>query len=238
MNWLQSLWRRSKPPVDSPETTTLAHRGERCASGTISTAHQGERLFSVFEDESEPVLLQQCQEDLAAWGFDSFQCRQKAKRILENAKVNALAETGRSGRADQATSAVVVEEFRSPDACSRDGVTPEDSLWYWSLPALARAVMQEFDGELREAMWFVCHASNLCIEDLEQDLRRRLPTFGKNRGASSEDAPLPWELMRRVATFLYKETGDEVRSRAWVDRVRQASSMNALIREEIRAGRL
>jgi hypothetical protein len=184
------------------------------------------------------VLLQQCQEDLAAWGFDSFQCRQKAMRIVENARAAALAETGRCGRADQATATGVVEEFRSLDACSRDGVTPEDSQWYWSLPALARAVMQEFDKELREAMWFICHRVNICIEDLEEDLRRRLPTFGNNRSADSEDAPLPWELRRRFATFIFTVMRDEVKSRAWSDRVRQASSMNALIREEIRAGRL
>jgi hypothetical protein len=222
MNWLKSLWRRSKASGGDPETTTVAHPGER--------------LFSVFEGGSESALLQQCQDDLAAWGFDSFQCRRKAARILANARAAALAETGRCGLTNRPTTTGVAEGPRIPNACSRDGVAPEDSQWYWSLPPLARAVMQEFDKELREAMWFACHTANICLEDLEQDLRRRLPTFGNEHSEDSEDAPLPWELRRRVAAFTSTLGRDEVRFDAWSDRVRQASSMNAVIREEVRAG--
>ena len=227
MNWFNNLWRRS-------ETTTVAHQGEQCNPETTTVEYRGERLFSVFEDGSESVLLQQCQDDFAACGFDSFQSRRKAMRILENARAAALAEAGE----DRATTSGVVEEICSDIARSRDGVTPEDSKWYWNLPPLARAVMREFDKELRAAMEINRLPFNICIEDLEEDLRRRLPTFGNDRSADSEDAPLPWELRRRFETFMFAIIKDENKFNMWSDRIRQASSMNALIREEIRTGRL
>lgn len=76
------------------------------------------------------------------------------------------------------------------------------------------------------------------LEDLEDDLRGRLPTFGDERGEGSEDAPLPWELRRRVAAFATTSGREPISFAAWSNRVHRASSMNALIREEIRAGRL
>ena len=177
-----------------------------------------QRLFSIFEDANETVLLQQCKDDLAAFGFDSFQCSNYAAQVLQEAAETVLTE--------------------SDNTATNNGVTAEDTDWYWNLPPLARAVMHRFDEVIRGYMWFQCHGVNICMEDLEKDLRQRMPTFGNAGTADGDDAPLPWELSRRFAQFIQNTRQKEQAWREWGERGRQASSMNALIREEIRAGRL
>jgi len=183
------------------------------------------RLFSIFEDANESVLLQQCQDDLSACGFDSFQSRTFAAEILQQAKATLTTEM------PMPSAAMTVEN-------TNNNVTVEDTKWYGSLPPLARAVMHSFDEVIRGQMWFQCHAVNLCLEDLDRDLRQRLPTFGSAGVVEGDDAPLPWELRRRFSRFVDKTKKNEQAWRDWGERSRRASSMNALIREEIRAGRL
>src|SRR4051812_11671894 len=88
MKWLKCLWRGARSPGGDEETRPIPR--------------QGERLFSIYENGCESVVLQQCLDDLAACGLDPFQCRQKARRILENARATASAEADRCGRADLA----------------------------------------------------------------------------------------------------------------------------------------
>jgi hypothetical protein len=98
--------------------------------------------------------------------------------------------------------------------------------------------MREFDKELGAAVDLNRLPFNICMEALEEDLRRRLPTFGDDHGADGEDAPLPWELRRRFGNFMFEVINTENKLILLSGRVRQASSMNALIREEVRTGRL
>jgi hypothetical protein len=195
------------------------------------------RLFSIFENANESVLQQQCQDGLAAWGCDSFQSRTFAADILQKAKATITAESDvPAGVGESACLKHMDTPFGPPDAMG-NGVTAADAQWYWSLPPLARAVMHGFDGVLRCYTHLLCHSVNLCIEDLEQDVRQRLPTFGKE-SVGGEDAPLPWELRRRFVRFVEQTRANEQAWREWGERCRQASSMNAAIREQIRAGRL
>jgi hypothetical protein len=195
------------------------------------------RLFSIFTAESESELMQQCCDDLREWGFDGFQSRQKATRILENAQARVCTEIGQSSSCDAAEGQAPTAETAF-DAKASQGVTIDDLEWYGSLPPLARAAMEEFDKELRDAVWLQCHSTNLCIEDLERDVGRRLPTFAHAVGHGDEDAPLPWELKRRFVIFISTIRRDQASWESWNERIRTASSMNALIREEVRAGRL
>jgi hypothetical protein len=183
-----------------------------------------ERLIGVFEDGDEAELLRQCQDDLAAWGFSPLNCPSMADDILLAAK-----EAVQAGEADPRC---------DPAAEAAEGVTDEDARWYWSLPPLARAVMRAFDGKVLGIRWLHLHRFHLCLEELEQDVRRQLPTFGDAGGPGGTDAPLPWPLRRRFIRFMTTIRHDERAWGDWGERCRRASSMNALIREEIRAGRL
>ena len=149
-----------------------------------------QRLFSIFEDANESVLLQQCQNDLAVWGFDSFQCRTFAAEILQEAKAAVATETALFEGAGQSAPLNNGDTQCGHTTDSGNGVTAEDTQWYWNLPPLARAVMHRFDEVIRGHMWFQCHSVNLCIADLERDLRQRLPTFGYAGATDGDDAPL------------------------------------------------
>lgn len=202
-------------------------------------------------DTLESTLKSQCLEDLKEWGFDRFQAEQKASRILANAKAAVdLAEWADKRLSGDTLAAAIethdTEVLRQFTHKMADGVTVDDVRWYWNLVPLARAMMEEFDKELRAGMWFTCHSLNLCIEDLDRDVRRRLPVFDfgtphnddRTPQEDGEDAPLPCELHRRFILFVdrMKQKPDEW-SR-WNDRLKHSSSMNAIIRQEIRAGRL
>jgi hypothetical protein len=184
------------------------------------SACNDERLFSIFETSDESALREQCMSDLASWGFDSFQCRQKTKRILENGQ-----------RADD-------EHPRPIESVSSDGVTRNDHAWYWGLPTVARAAMRFFDDEIRNHMWLVCHARNICMEDLERDMARSLPTFANDSQHNDSDSPLPHELRRRFQAFIAEVRADEDKWRIWSNELAEASSMNSLIRKTIRDGNM
>jgi hypothetical protein len=183
------------------------------------------RLVSVFEDRDESVLLDQCAADFTHWGFAPAQSRQMADRVLDRARAELAADSK-------------LKQASNLEPATGSGVTPDDARWYWGLPPIARAVMLHFDEVLRSEMWLECHRVNICIEDLELDLRRRLPTFGTGAGPQAKDAPLPWELRRRFAEFISKIRRDERAWHGWSTRCQRVSSMNALVREEVHAGNL
>jgi hypothetical protein len=197
-----------------------------------------DRLFSVFEEPDEANLLQRCLEDLAAIGCDSFQCQRKAARILEEAKAIVSAEGESAGVSP--TAVVSADSDLSSDLglATRDGVAEEDARWYRNLPPLAKAVMQRFDDEVRNHLEHVLSPRNISLEDLELDLSQTLPAFGNASAGGGDDGLLPRELRRRVETFLDRLGRNQHEWADWCARTRRASSMNALIRAEIRAGHL
>ncbi len=195
-----------------------------------------QRLYSLFEEPDEPILLQHCLEDLATIGCDSYQCRVKAARILEEAKAIVSAEGEPAGSSNTAMVSGDPDSSSDPSSAAWDGVTEEEARWYRELPPLAKAVMQRFDEEVRNYMGHVVSVRNLSIDDLELDLSQCLPSFGSASAGGGVDGPLPWELRRRVMTFLDRLGRDELEWADWRARTRRASSMNAVIREEIRAG--
>jgi hypothetical protein len=95
--------------------------------------------------------------------------------------------------------------------------------------------MTIFDEELRSTMWISRHMLNLCLEDLEQDVKRQLPVFG-DRIADDADSPLPIELKRRFILFITRTKRSPSAFQEWNSRLRNASSMNSLIRELIASG--
>ncbi len=197
-----------------------------------------QRLFSVFEEPDGPILIQHCLEDLATIGCDSFQCRRKAARILKEAEAIVSAESESAGSSNTAAVSGDPDSLSDLGSATRDDVTKEDARWYRNLPPLAKAVMQRFDEEVRNYMEHVLSVRNISIDDLELDVRQSLPSFGNASAGGGVDGPLPWELRRRVMTFLDRLGRNQQEWAGWSARTRRASSMNAVIREEIRAGRL
>lgn len=207
---------------------------------TGNATELGQRLFSIFDADqaSREALFQQIESDLQAWGYDSFQSRQAAKRIIEKATEIGASNTDANGGETRVATAIQTNDGNLLErlAAERgDGVTLEDIRWYWTLHHITRTAMSLFDEELRGRMWMDRHAYNLCMEDLDQDIKRQLPVFG-DPISHDRDSPLPPELKRRFASFMMRTKRDHASFNEWSTRLQQASSMNALIRELIRSG--
>ena len=123
---------------------------------------------------------------------------------------------------------IQLEELRG------EGVTAADYDWWWTLQPLERAVMLATDETSKTQL--LLHLRTSGAESMAAavpQLRRAMPLFGNpnHEGSyeSPDDRPLPRELKQRVssaATSLAANMSD------------QYTSMNAFIRDRIRAGEL
>jgi hypothetical protein len=121
-----------------------------------------------------------------------------------------------------------------------EGVTDADIKWWWGLDKLERRLLIAVDDWVRLAAFEKYRAEGLSKEQAVAQLRKSFPIFGDpddTENVKGDDRALPYELKERVN--LWAEKGlllDE--SSGTAARLRSAGSMNSLIRNEIRAGRL
>lgn len=120
-----------------------------------------------------------------------------------------------------------------------DGVTDRDFLWWWNQSALERGVMLAFDDIMRVTLWQELRTeSGLTEEQATAEVRKRVVNYGNPGGTSSEpgdDRPIPFELKDRVNRWLYLHAKQP---EELATKMAKTSSMNALIRAELRAGRI
>lgn len=216
--------------------------GQNQADAEQNQTGAGRRLFSVFDfdETSSDALCEQIDTDLLTWGYDSYESLKVAKCIAEKAAQSASLDTHQTAQHRDLIDAIHADDVRTLERLVTergDGVTVDDMRWYWSIHSVARAAMTHFDEELRGRMWLSRHIFNICVEDLEQDVKRQLPVFG-DRIADDADSPLPIELKRRFILFITRTKRSLSSYEKWNLRLRKASSMNSLIRELIASGDL
>jgi hypothetical protein len=120
----------------------------------------------------------------------------------------------------------------------QDGVTDEDIRWYWNLPDIERRMMDKSERTCQYAFCLSKTEEGLSPEQAARDVRKALVMWGDptdTQNTQGDDRPLPRELHRRVVTWIeqyYTQPG-ALRAKA-----APFSTYNAMIRAEIRAGRL
>ena len=120
-----------------------------------------------------------------------------------------------------------------------EGVTDADIKWWWGLDKLERHLLIVVDDWFRLAAYKKDRAEGLSEEQAVAQLGKSFPIFGDPddmKNVKGDDRALPYELKERVNLWAEKGLLDE--SSGTATRLRSAGSMNALIRNEIRAGRL
>ena len=122
----------------------------------------------------------------------------------------------------------------------REAVTDEDIRVYWNAPELWRRAMDQLHRFLMFSLWKQLIEEGSSEEEAAVHVRKFFPYWGDpddNRVTSGDDRPLPVELSRREDTWTTKQRqikgGDALR-----ERCSKSSSYNAIIRAEIRAGRM
>ena len=189
----------------------------------------------------ERSLEQQYAVMFVASGMSARDAQRTAERLVADAK--AESEAPDAPKLPPRVGDILIEREASDPSMlepkRRDGVTDEDIRWWWGLHDLERRVLLKVDDIMRMNAFNRFRQSGLCAEDATARLGRTFPIFGDpddTRHGSGDDRPLPYELKDRINTWAARQQGADPEE---LDReVAAASSMNALVRREIRRGRL
>jgi len=152
--------------------------------------------------------------------------------------------TKREGLGDQFARRIADREPLATDLFRRayaEGVTLDDVRQHYNLGEAALVKMEQEDEVARRAIYSHWTKQGADAETAVQHALRDIAFFGNLNqanatGLTGDDAPLPWELKRRVLAWLFRRQREDA---AALERdAKAATSWNALVRSEIRAGRL
>jgi len=119
------------------------------------------------------------------------------------------------------------------------GVRDADIRWWWNMHYLERGMLFKTDELYRITLFLLLQKKSLSEEEAVTEIRRHNPRYGppeSRQGDSADDAPLPFELTDRINCYL--ERRSQTDSVNFKRDIESASSLNALIRAEIRQGKL
>ncbi len=122
----------------------------------------------------------------------------------------------------------------------REGVTDEDIRVYWNASELWRRTTDQLGQFLMYSAWKGLVKEGQSDEEAALHVRRLFPYWGNPDDmsvASGDNRPLPIELSRREDAWTSRER-QRIGDQAFQERCQSSSSYNAVIRAEIRAGRL
>ncbi len=121
----------------------------------------------------------------------------------------------------------------------QERVSDDDIRWYWNMRELERRAMEQMYRAILYATWKSARTEGRSDEEAAVHARKFHAYWGDpddTRVTLGDDRPLPIELMKRENTWFEREKG--MNPRALELRLANSSSYNAVIRAEIRAGRL
>lgn len=125
-----------------------------------------------------------------------------------------------------------------------EGVTDEDIIGWWNLHDLERRMTIKND-ELTQFTMFKYFIENPQITEMNEEeihkyaadkVKKYNPIYGDNESSEdSDNRKLPYELKERVNKYGQKRMNDEAE---YKEDIEYSSSFNALVRKEIKRGRL
>jgi len=121
----------------------------------------------------------------------------------------------------------------------KEGVRNEDIRWWWNMHDLERCIMVKIDNLPRMAMYTHNLEHGMSFEEAAAKVRKCHPMYGEPNDTSNtigEDRPLPYELKDRVNNYIEKKTLSD--PEGLKKKVEKSSSLNALVRDEIREGNI
>jgi len=121
----------------------------------------------------------------------------------------------------------------------REGVKDEDIRFWWNLSNLERFTMLKFDEINRIAMFQIYREKGLSVEEANKEVRKAHPFYGDPQDithSQGDDRPLCEELKERINIYIEKRSKENPEKIK--EELRQFSSFNAFIRNEIKAGKI
>lgn len=209
-------------------------------SGLLGRPNPQELQLEQLYAQMLQVMFQQSREDAT----------NQARQMIAKCKQNAAKE-GTDQHPPHSGDTILELARHDPAAKARvdrlrsHGVRDEDIRLWWNLSDLERRMALEVDEIHRVAAFIAYRRQGMGPDSAARQCFKIHPRFGEpdtpNWGGplqaelTPEDRPLPMELKDRVNRFL-QEAARGVR--AFQERLASATSLNAILREEIRSGRL
>jgi len=162
-----------------------------------------------------------------------------AKAEEESRKLGTFGLPSDFGDTILSSQATELKFARMVERRCEEGVREEDIRWWWNMHDLERQMMLQMDMLTKTVLLVSLIEQGMTPEEAGDDVRRSHPYYG-HPGVpgldDGEDRPIPFELKERVNR--YTEARMMADPEALREEVGGFSSVNALIRSEIRAGRL
>ena len=196
-------------------------------------------FFSKY-NEKEKALL-----DLYTQGFQKAGIPEPSK-MAENLLNEAIKEAKRVALPPNAGDKILEKEKADENTHKvlekkrREGVRDEDIRWWWNLDNLEKMMMLKVDEFHRMALHIKCRQEDgLSVERAAEQVRKHHPIFGDPEDTThtqGDDRPLPEELKDRINIYVEKRFAND--SEIFKKEIEQSTTFNALVRKEIRAGKL
>ena len=126
------------------------------------------------------------------------------------------------------------------DKRRKDGVRDEDIRWWMNRHELDRRMMLKFDETSRLALYTrLREEDHYPAEKAAKEVKKFFPIFGDSDDTSTstrDDKPLPAELKDRINIYIQKRALSDPQD--YKKDVEQSSSFNALVRKEIKNGKI
>ena len=121
-----------------------------------------------------------------------------------------------------------------------EGVRDNDIKWWWNMHDLERRMMIKFDAvKIYAAFQKLTKEFNVDEKEALKIIRKSNPIFGNpddTSGDFGEDKPLPYELMDRINIYIERMWYSDLET--CKKEVEKSSTLNALIRKEIKKGNI
>lgn len=120
-----------------------------------------------------------------------------------------------------------------------EGATDQDIIWWYNLHEIERRLLDKIDIYHRTAMYMQYNSEGLSEKEAVNKLFKFRPKWGNpkdTRDSSGGDRPLPPTLMDRTNKYIIKRSESD--SEGFKRDCLNSSSLNALIRREIKEGNL
>ena len=141
---------------------------------------------------------------------------------------------------DDQTIDTLVEKIRKDLPKKKaEGVRDEDIRWWWNLNDVERRMMIRTDEIFILGSFTDAIMQGLSGKEAGKKVRKYHPIYGDPEDtthAKGDDRPLPYELKDRINIYIEKRVENDLEQ--FKKEIEESSTFNALIRKEIKAGRI
>lgn len=172
-------------------------------------------------------------------GLSRTESEKTVKEMLSKAK-QTIQQTGEDKFPPDIAEKIISDPKMRPayERRKKEGVTDEDIRWFWNLHSLERHMMLQVDEFHKTALFIAERQEGKSAEEAAVVVRKFHPLFGDTNDTthtSGDDRPLPEELKDRINKYIEKRASNPDKYKKEME---QSSTFNALIRKEIKAGKL